>query len=200
MPSEHASRTRIKRRRVAKQRRQESLLDRFRKPQGGLLVATLMLALAAGYGAYGAAVAGKVARGYAGLQLGESHDEVRYKLGTPAAVQAAAWHYPSQAMDMVLRFDTDGRLAGISCATPDGQSRSLCPPVFGVATGTGEVDLEAALGRPSAITQEGATRLYAYDGLGLRFRLAQRQVVEIEHRAPAMGADFARGVLWQLLP
>ena len=123
MPDQPSSGTRIKRRRVSKQRRQDSLLDRFRKTQGGLLVAALMLTLAVGYGTYGAAVTGKVAQGYAGLQLGESRDEVRYKLGAPADAQAAVWHYPSQAMDMTVGFAADGRLAAITCATPAGQSR-----------------------------------------------------------------------------
>jgi hypothetical protein len=202
MPDEQPNGTRIRKRRVTKQRRQETLLDRFRKPQGGVLVAGLMLMLAVGYGAYGAAVAGKVARGYAGLELGASRAEVSYLLGAPPAgqEQAARWNFAAPGFAMAAQFGADGRLEQIACSMPAAVTSSLCPPVYGIVPGAGEVDLEATLGRPSTITLAGTHKIYAYDGLGLHFKLAQRQVVEIEHRTPAMGADFARSVLWQLLP
>lgn len=193
---------RIKKRRVAKQRRQASLMDRFRGPRGGALVAAVMVAIGAAYGAYGTWEAGRVASGYAGLEIGAAPSDVRYLLGAPPAAQAqgAHWDFSTPSMLMSAGFGADGRLASIACAKPAGATTSLCPPVYGVVPGAGEVDLQAALGAASHIAQVGDTRIYDYDGLGLRFTLAQRQVVAIEHHARAQGNEFARNVIWQLLP
>ncbi len=193
--------TRVRKRRVSKQRRSATALERFRSPRGGLWVAAGMLLCALAYGAYGVAVANRVAQSYAGLAIGAPRDEVRYLFGAPAAgqEQAASWSFPASGRMMTIDFGADGRLHRIACAMPEGASSSLCPPVYGVVPGASEVDVLAALGQPSSVVQSGSKRIYAYDGLGLRFALARQQVVAIEHGPPAR-ADFARHVLWQLLP
>lgn len=193
---------RVRRRRVSKRKRKANPLDGLRGPAGGRVVAAIMLLLAVGYGAFGYAAARRVADGYAGLAIGASRAEVRYQLGAPqpGQEQQDRWDYPSGGASYVVRFDSDGRLASILCASSQQQHSSLCPPVYGVVPGTGEGEMQARLGPASSVGFVGKDRQFTYAGLGVTFVLAQAQVVAIEHHRAAPGMALLGHVGWQLLP
>ena len=191
----------MRKRKVSKRRARVGVMTELRGAKGGVLTFVLMLLVTAGYFGQGTYAAAQAAREYAGLPMGADRQQVRYLLAPPPATQAltAHWTYPSSAATYAVGFDADGRMDHILCASA-GQTLSLCPPVFGVVPGMGENDVTTGLGAASGITFVGNDKHRNYDGLGVTVILAQRQVIAVEHHRPVYGADFARSVLWQLLP
>ncbi|HWU02992.1 MAG TPA: hypothetical protein VN222_09670, partial [Novosphingobium sp.] len=134
------------------------------------------------------------------LRIGEPGTLVRYHLGGPVQVMpAGVWRYRPQGALLDLRFDAQGRLAGVACIDerPDPLG---CPTRFGVAVGSSEQQVLAALGRPTYRLLREGEELIAYDGIGLRLRLRGMSVVAMESRAP--GSLWSRLAIagWRMLP
>ena len=201
MDSHNSPHSGMRKRKVSKCRDRVGLLNELRGAKGGALTFALRVVVTAGYIGQGTYAAAQAAREYAGLPIGADRQQVRYLLGAPPAAQAptAHWAYPSSAATYSVGFDANGRTEHLLCASA-GETLSLCPPVFGVVPGMGENDVTTGLGPATGITFVGNDKHRNYDGLGVTFILAQQQVVAIEHHQPTYGADFARSVLWQLLP
>lgn len=141
------------------------------------------------------------ASAYGPFAMGMSEDEVRYRLGEPAARTDAGqvWIYERDAARTTLRFSADGKLAEAACGEVV-EGIGACPAILGLHVGSTEYDVRRRLGSPDADVHRGPAKLFRYSGLGVSFRLNQHRVVAISHSGQGSVVDRIRVVLWQLVP
>jgi hypothetical protein len=122
-----------------------------------------------------------VAKNFAGLEIGLSQAEVKYRKGEPSSVEKSAWTYLESGALIGLFFVGD-KLAGIICRA-NGNYSYGCPSFAGVSTGDSEDEVVERLGagdrRP--ISEDGKLRIRfgPENKSQLHVELAQREVVSI---------------------
>ena len=162
-----------------------------------LLVMSLVLAVYLGVGLLRAER--QVAR-YGGVELGASHDAVRYLKGTPKTADAAnqRWTYEEGGTINTINFVGDS----VSSASCELAAKDLmaCPAVFGVGAGASKSELVYHLGLPDRSTLDADANAMIYDGLGYVFLMRQETVTKITHRPRGSIGGYLRGMLWQFIP
>ena len=162
-----------------------------------LLVMSIVLAAYAGLGLIRTA---RQVASYGGVELGASHNAIRYLKGPPEAADAAnlQWTYEEGGTINRINF-VGGNVSSSSCELA-AKDLIACPAVFGVAAGATMSDLLYRLGPPdrSRIDHDGNAMFY--DGLGYVFLLREETITKITHVPQGSAGGYVRDTLWQFIP
>ncbi|ANT49756.1 hypothetical protein [Mesorhizobium amorphae] len=98
------------------------------------------------------------------------------------------WQYEETDHRIDLSFDPETkRISEIGCyanSSVNGNTKQLCPALFGIDSNSSEDEVLAKLGSPDAQKIEGASKSLRYDEIGLEVTLSKRRVYMLSKTYP----------------